>query len=631
MNAISTTDFYKVDHINQYPLGTNKIYSNFTPRSSRLFNKSSLYDNKVVVFGIQRVVMDYLIDFWNETFFNLSKEEAINKYSSLMKNTIGKVSVKQFEALHDLGYLPLHLKALPEGTRSPIKVPVFTITSTHDDFFWLVNYIESALSTESWKVITMATTAFEFRRVFENYATLTGSDKSFIPFQGHDFSMRGLACRHEAFTNSIAHLTSFVGTDTILSIEGAIKYYGAKLDKELIGTSVYASEHSTITMQINNYISRRQKPICEISSNLPETNNWDNTDFDKDIKDCLYDNIKFIHTPDGLYYEIIDMNKVERVTKEFAENNSKLTFDDLESKHIAELQVLKYMLTEVYPSGIYSHVSDSYDYWHLLGTTLPKLKDIILNRQEDDFGLAKLTIRPDSGTPEKIICGLNIKDLNFNISDISDMEKNCRSMSDIVNYANNTINTSYYDGFYYDGQSYNWKGEKILDIEILGSLETLWKTFGGTTNDKGFKILNPRVGLIYGDSITIERQENILERMMEMGYASSNIVFGIGSFSYQYTTRDSLGFAMKSTYGKVDNKGIEIFKDPMTDSGTKKSARGLLRVDEDENGNIILIDQVTIEEEKGGMLQTVFKNGKMYNTCTLQDIRNRLHNEFKDL
>ncbi len=632
-SVLTMVDFYKVDHISQYPkgqtTGTTNVFSNFTPRSARLFNGSSEYDNKIVNFGMQRYAMDYLVNEWNDTFFDRSKSKSVQKYKRRMDNALGKDAVKitQIEALYDLGYLPLVIRSLPEGVRSPIGVPVFTVTNTHDDFFWLVNYIESVTSTETWKAYTMATVAFEFRRTFEKYAELTGADKNFIQFQGHDFSMRGLGNRHEAYTNSISHLACFSGTDTIAAIDGAEDFYFANSDKELVGTSVYASEHATITMNIGTYISARTKGICKIASNLPgRSDEWLNTDWQSDINDCIADGIKFIETQDGSFFEIIADWQVKNCTRMYAHKNSSMDLDDLEDRQQAELQVLKYMITEVYPTGIYSHVSDSYDYWHTLSVTLEKLKDIILAREVNEIGLAKLTIRPDSGNPEKIICGLKIKTLNIN--EIAPTPNELTPVK-INNYANNTIQRDYYDGYFYNGINYDWDGKELSDAETKGSLEVLWNIFGGIVNDKGFRVLNPRVGLIYGDSITTVRQEQILKRMMEMGFASDNIIFGIGSYSYQYMTRDSLGFAMKATCGTVDGKLIPIFKDPKTDSGTKKSAKGLLAVNL-VDGEYVLKQNCTWADVKSSdnKLNIVFQDGELKNLTTLDDIRERINSEF---
>ena len=154
-------------------------------------------------------------------------------------------------------------------------------------------------------------------------------------------------------------------------------------------------------------------------------------------------------------------------------------------------------------------------------------------------------------------------------------------------------------------------------------MEILWNIFGGTTTSTGHKMLDSHIGLIYGDSITIERAEEILDRLSQKGFASGNIVFGIGSYTYQYVTRDNFGFATKATSGVINSKRVSIFKDPKTDSGTKKSAVGLLRV-EMENSKIVLHDHQSEEQEELGMLECVFLNGKLIKEISLKEIRERI-------
>ena len=151
----------------------------------------------------------------------------------------------------------------------------------------------------------------------------------------------------------------------------------------------------------------------------------------------------------------------------------------------------------------------------------------------------------------------------------------------------------------------------------------LWGIFGGTVNSKGYKELIPQIGAIYGDSITLERAAEICERLKQKGFASTNVVLGIGSFTYQYNTRDTFGFAMKATYGEVNGEGREIFKDPVTDDGTKKSAKGLMKI-ELKDGKYSLKDQVSREEEKTGELKEVFRDGKLLKETTLAEIRERV-------
>lgn len=225
-----------------------------------------------------------------------------------------------------------------------------------------------------------------------------------------------------------------------------------------------------------------------------------------------------------------------------------------------EFETFKRLITETYPTGIVSIVSDTWDLWKVITEFLPKLKQTILERD------GKVVIRPDSGDPVKIICGTE------------------------------------------------WR---------YGVVELLWNIFGGTVNKKGYKELDPHIGVIYGDSITLDRAKLILSKLREKGFASSNIVFGIGSYTYQNMTRDTLGFAMKATSGVVKGKRVDIFKDPITDDGTKKSAKGLLRVELDNYG-FVVYDQQTEEQEKQGWLQTVFLDGQLIAETTLEEIRERL-------
>jgi len=238
-----------------------------------------------------------------------------------------------------------------------------------------------------------------------------------------------------------------------------------------------------------------------------------------------------------------------------------------------EVETFRRLIEDLYPKGIVSIVADTWDFWQVITEFTVKLKDKILAREPNELGLAKVVFRPDSGDPVKIICG------------DPDAPK--------------------------DSPAYK------------GAVECLWDIFGGTQTEAGYKCLNERVGLIYGDSITLERAKRILEGLAAKGFASSNIVLGVGSYTYQYMTRDSFGFAMKATWGQVNGEGRPIFKDPITDSGLKKSAKGLLRVEETADG-YALFDEQTREQEQGGALVTVFEDGKLLIDESLDNIRARL-------
>jgi nicotinamide phosphoribosyltransferase len=328
----------------------------------------------------------------------------------------------------------------------------------------------------------------------------------------------------------------------------------------------------------------------------------------------------------------------------------------IDVKLIAEYIFQKRLITEVYPSGIVSLVSDSFSFWDVISKIAPALKDDILNRQPNAIGLAKTVFRPDSGDPVKVICGNPVRDFSERITQPESFEEFKEWVADdldeifrenldaegphygesgVYQFEDKVYEVTYkpdldrYDKIYYYVVNCGSTVSKCNFVQIertpeqIGAVETLWNVFGGTVNEEGYKVLHERVGLIYGDSITLERAEQILERLKQKGFASCNIVFGIGSYTYQYNTRDTFGFAMKATYGVVNGEGREIFKDPITDNGTKKSAKGLLRV-EKEDGVYVLHDQQEWHQECVGELKTVFLEGAMVREQTLTEIRKRV-------
>jgi nicotinamide phosphoribosyltransferase len=557
----TNTDFYKIDHVSQYPKDAEYIYSTWIPRGSRLEGV-----DQVVLFGLQAWLMK-VHDYFNENFFNRPKEEVIAEYVRTIKFTLGvkNPKVAHWEALHDVGYLPIQVYALDEGTLTPLRVPQVTIENTLPGFLWLVGFLETWMSLELWKPCTNATIAFQFRKIFEKYANETVGDTSFVPFQGHDFSMRGMDGLEPAESSGAAHLLNFVGTDTINAIHFHEEFYGANMEKELIGTSVYATEHSV---------------MCVLGHD--------------------------------------------------------------------ERAAFKRLLTETYPSGIFSAVSDTWDFWNVVENILPSLKPEIMARD------GKMVIRPDSGNPADIICGL----------DIEDTTNYCINFEDFKHYMKNTLVSKVrdetphgehgeyeieeifkYEGKYYkmqiqldwnryDKQFYFIDGHKISKFEEvvptseqLGLIECLWNTFGGTITEKGYKLLDSHIGAIYGDSINLQNAPEILERLKKKGFASTNLVFGIGSFTYQYSTRDTFYFALKATMVERGGKEIKLQKDPKTDSGIKKSLTGRVIVVE-KDGKMIAIDNLTMEQQHEyefvNLLKPVYEDGIFFNKQTLRQIRDKL-------
>ena len=338
------------------------------------------------------------------------------------------------------------------------------------------------MSASTWQACTSATLAWEFRKFMDADAKATGVPEDFVKFQGHDFSYRGMSSLESATLSGMGHLLSFVGTDTIPAILALEKYYEADLEKELVGCSVPATEHSV---------------MCAGGED-------------------------------------------------------------------SELETYRRLITDVYPKGIVSIVSDTWDLWRVLTEYTPALKQEILARD------GKVVFRPDSGDPADIICGT-----------------------------------------YVDNREPNQTPAQ------KGVIQVLWDTFGGTTTPEGYRLLDSHVGAIYGDSISLSKGREINARLRLKGFASQ-MVFGIGSYTYQYNTRDTFGTAIKATWVQQNGVGRPIFKAPKTDDGTKNSAKGLLSV---LPGYQLLEGDANHPQN---LLQYVFVDGLVFRSQSLREIRDHL-------
>lgn len=482
-NSLFYTDGYKIGHRKMLAPGTTKLYGTWIPRSTKHAPKGV---NKIVSFG-QQLAIRWLNDEFTENFFKLPKDEAM-KFGKDMSMYLGMdYDASHFAALHDLGYLPIRIKSLPEGIETPANVPHMTFINTVDGFAWLTLYLETIISSLAWKPSTSASIALQYKRNLTEWVMKTDPSNAWlIPFLAHDFSARGLS-PWDMLSSGLGHATSFRGSDSIICIPGS-RYFYDEPENEVAINSVNASEHSVSTT-------------------------------------CIFT--------------------------------------------MGESEMIKYFMDQ-YPTGILSIVSDTFDLWQLITKFLPENKQQIMSRD------GKLVIRPDSGDPVDIICGTNTKP-NF-----VPMDENHPSHK--------------------------------------GVIELLWDIFGGTTNEQGFKVLDSHIGAIYGDSITLDRQIEIYTRLAAKGFASTNIVLGVGSFTYQMNTRDTLGFAAKGAWFEANGQGFDIYKDPVTDDGTKKSLKGLISVDAD----FTVHTQCTEEQEQTGILQTIFEDGKYYNQTTLAEVRAKI-------
>jgi len=576
-NTLFYSDGYKVGHKRMLAPGTTRLYGSWIPRTIK-YAPAGI--TQIVSAG-QQLTTRWLHDEFEENFFNLPFHKAMQFAKDISMYLMQEYNGEHFAALHTLGYLPIKIKALPEGIETDPNIPHMTFINTVDGFAWLTLYLETIISSLSWKTSTSATLGLAYKRNAIEWVKKTDPTNLWlVDYMCHDFSARGLD-PFSMLASGLGHAMSHRGSDTLIVIPGARYFYGEP-ENEVCINSVNASEHSVST------------------------------------------------------------------TKIFTVGEKQMIIDWLKE----------------FPTGILSIVADTFDLWKLLCEYLadPEVKALVMARE------GKLVIRPDSGDPVEIICGIDISEIksleeaegrledlvHSFASELTAGECGDHSYSDIFKIDNVIYRVTVYpewnrhDKTYYYVDGFSSSKSEVITItpQQKGVIEILWDIYGGTTNEQGYKVLDPHIGAIYGDSINLLRQVQIYTRLAEKGFASTNIVLGVGSFTYQFNTRDTLGFAAKGAWFEVksqrlfpvgteniqDADGIDnittcydIYKDPVTDDGTKKSLKGLLQVTYDDNMKIVCLQQCTPEQEDKGLLQTIYQDGNFSNQTTLTQIRAKLN------
>lgn len=465
-NVILLTDSYKVSHHLQYPPNTSYCYSYFESRGGKFQN--------VIFFGLQYILKKYLSGVQ-------VTEEKIKEAKDILGLHVSSVPFNESGWRHILekhgGRLPILVKAVPEGTTVPVKNVLFTVENTDPECYWLVGYLESIL-LQCWYPSTVASFSHEMKKVIHSAIKDTSGNFQDLDFQLHDFGFRGTSSVEAAGLGACAHLVNFQGTDTIVGLTTARKYYGATC----AGFSVPASEHSTTTI-------------------------WG---------------------ADG------------------------------------ESRAFQNMLT-VFNEGIVSVVSDSYDIYHACREIWGnELKEDIVERGNRGN---RLVVRPDSGDPATV---------------------------------------------------------------VLQLLEIFEEKFGAKKNGMGFKVLPSYLKILQGDGINLESTTHIFEKLKENGWAAENLVLGCGGSLLQKHNRDTQKFAFKCSFAVVDGKGIEVYKDPITDH-VKKSKRGkmaLIKGEEKSFETIQHAQELNGEIEAKDVLVPVFQDGKLLVDYTLDSIRERVRSTF---
>ena len=464
------TDFYKVSHAMNvadtntpalHPEKIETIYETLTPRQNSFFP----YDDKMVAFGYEYFVHD-LLKSWQKEFFDKDWTEIAPDFlvfKHMSNDHVYNSVTSKFKELHELGYLPLEIRSLPEGTLVPMRVPVLSIRNTNRHFYWLPGYLETTLLANTFVTTSTASVARQFRKIAEYYADKSSEDKSYIDFQFHDFSQRGQHGDDASVLSGIGHLSSFKGTDAIPAVAALMNTYKETDLQELFGASVVATEHSIMESLAGEF----------------------GTDKVGQIK---------------AYESLIDRN----------------------------------------PDGVLSVVSDTYNYWQVIDEVLPALKDKIMGRN------GKLVIRPDSLDEKREKTGQTI---------------------------HNTAE------------------------QLVVSLQALYDTFGGYINSKGYKVLDPHIGLIHGEGITLDNIRPIFDAILKAGFSAENVIFGVGAYVYSVkVSRDDFGQALKASACVIDGKEDIIFKSPHSKKEAfKRSPHGAVSI-HGQSGDYKMVEKLTMQE-----------------------------------
>lgn len=769
-------DYYKLCHADQYDERINKLVSYSTPRGCRLPGK-----DYVINFGIQAFCKKYLIDAYNKEFFDVPAYEVERITRSFLTNTLPGVdiekSVERIMKLHKLGYLPISIRTLPEGSKVSLKCPNVELVTTHPDFPWIGGYIESLFSSDSWKPMLDATVGHWYRETANKYYEMTVDDwQSKARSAMSEFGFRGADSPESGIGSGAAWLLSFNKTATCSAIPYINKYYNTCLPDEVVDITEYVGKYHEYLIKCGS-----EKLDNELNHFMYDNRDWhSNSEFNKETGEYVtalplgYDELPDWLIPRESWYsgKKFSINDSMLVVKEGKNNWTTIPFDIdvvgqglISTEHSvmcsstslemekgfdqkeAEKNVVKRLLTEVYPHSSFSMVSDSYDYWRLVTEILPKLKDDILERNQENGNSATLFVRGDSGDPVKIVAGYIdvtdlslpgkeefdrridianrcleviskdmftdkceekweidnlVKNLNMTITLSDKYSDVCNKIINESNYLKSLINESEINNSDWDflndstfrlkaeynnlkkelcyyrrnGKCYRVSDDsEIPSYVVKGTVEVLWDTFGGTVNSKGYKVLDPHIRAIYGDSITQQRQEMIYKILELKGFSVENVALGAGSFSfhayekdgvlYPYT-RDTMNYCMKNTYAEYSKEvkstttgngspskswiygnshihtsiekhqeSVMVYKDPKTDNENfKRSQRGccaVYKTETDKYGNYYYYldhDGLTLEERESDIdiaFEEIFRDGKMIKEVTFKEVREVLN------
>ena len=579
-NPLLMIDFYKATHAEQYPKDMSIIYSPYTPRMTRLKDT-----DKVTYFGGQMFAKEFLIKAFDELFFKRPEEEVVAEYNRVLTYTLGPGSYTsdKIRSLHRLGYLPIAMYAVPEGTRTKVGVPQSVFVNTHPDFAWLTNTLETAYSCFMWHIQISAEVGYRYRQIVDKYRDLTCDEDVRSARLLGDFSMRGQHSPESAMKSSMGWLLSFLNTATVPAIMAMEDYYNCDITKEEVGFGAISTEHSVMCSNFaidGDEITHIKRLLTEIYPNNSFSMVSDSYDYWRLVTEILpqckteienHNRYLAIRGDSGDPVEVIAGKKIEYVEPYDEEEAEKLFTD-----------------TSYTVGWLYEYCRD---------------REIEEN--------CKLYF--------------SFTDKLYEVSVSPDWTNERGAWTD----------NKYY---YVDDYDFIWE-EIEPTAELMGTVWALDQIFGHTVNSKGYKVLPPYIKAIYGDSITPQRCEEIYKRLAAQGYAINNVSLGVGSFSfmclettddegvhYNPYTRDTFGIAIKATYGETATcDPVMIFKNPKALSW-KKSQKGCVIVAPD--GESYTDEHTYVEAHSPfteNLLKVVFADGRMVKEQSLAEIRNRLY------
>ena len=559
-NPLFEADAYKTGHKKQYPAGFERAYANLTPRSFKRLRDISPYPDAVkgVVFGVHDAIIE-LVTNWHDNFFSQPFDDVINPYTDMINAGLGgrtTVDSKHVCELHALGKVPLKFWVLDEGTEFNEGIPLYVVSNTDERFAWFTNYIEDQLSADIWKYLTVASISRMYWDVvvrahlrhckagdFINLKLAPRAHsliRQIMNVQIHDFSLRGLAGRHDGARTGASVMLYTAGSDNLSAANYIVQTRDQPWSDPIHGPLFQAppaTEHSVMCIR---------------------------------------------YEMDG------------------------------------EPNTVRDLITKDYPTGMVSIVADTRNYWNFLDVVLPSLRGEILGRPAGPSGPGKVVVRPDSGTPLKVLCGVERQVLFRTVSDDADMswdeagawllkharpEFESRLRAFRLDPEGSELHSTHYLVVTSNGRGdysfHCFTPEAIgsfrpATAEEMGTYETLWKHFGGMVtidiHGRPIRQINPKVGAIYGDSITPKVADAIFRTASAHCFDPLNVFLGAGSYSFQYLTRDTMATAIKLTSAKVDGAVYSVQRTPQGDT-TKHSARGALQVTYDSAGESLVLTQ----------------------------------------